>query len=496
MINSRIHSSRRIYREIIPCWEKYIHNQLHSSIFKLILCLFFTTLLTAQLTTKPSVAVLDFEARGIPDYEAETLTERFRTEIATTKAVQLVDRKLLQKILEEQGLQQSGCTTDECVAEVGQLLGAQFMVNGSVGRVGESYAIDAKMVSVTTGVAVRSKSVSYEGEISGLLNEMEILAWEIVDLPVPQRLLIKRGGDIALDKITVAVLDFDPRGISTLEAQTLTDRFAAELNNTEQVILVDRRAMNEVLDEQGFEAQGCTSEECAAEVGALLGVKYMVNGSVGRIGNTFTIDAKMFFVATGVAERTKSKTYAGPVDGLITEIELLAWDLMELDPPRRLTKKQIGGVSQPKQRTRFGALMRSTMVPGLGQFYSDKKLWGWIWIGSEALIGTVAYMKFSEYQTASNEYNSLLSQYSLSENPTEISDLKIQAQDQHAKMNSANEMMTNMLYAVGTIWVSNMIHAYLTGPNPTANNNDHQNIQLVYDPVTHQPKIEFSIQLD
>jgi len=36
----------------------------------------------------------------------------------------------------------------------------------------------------------------------------------------------------------------------------------------------------------------------------------------------------------------------------------------------------------------------------------------------------------------------------------------------------------------------------LTGPNPTANNNDHQNIQLVYDPVTHQPKIEFSIQLD
>jgi TolB-like protein len=456
-----------------------------------------SVMLNAQTTsTIPAVAVLDFEARGLPIYEAETLTDRLRTEIATTKAVQLVDRKLLQNILEEQGLQQSGCTTDECAAEVGQLLGVQYMINGAVGKLGETYSIDAKMVSVTTGVAVRSKSVSYEGEISGLLNEMEILAWEIVGLPVPQRLLVKRGGDVALDKITVAVLDFDPRGISTLEAQTLTDRFAAELNNTEQVILVDRRAMNEVLDEQGFEAQGCTSEECAAEVGALLGVKYMVNGSVGKIGDTFTIDAKMFFVATGVAERTRSKTYAGPVDGLITEIELLAWDLMELDPPRRLTNKQIGGISQPKQRTRFGALMRSTMVPGLGQFYSDKKLWGWIWIGSEALIGTVAYMKFSEYQKANSEYISLLDQYNLSENPTEIADLKIQAQDQHAKMNSANDMMTNMLYAVGTVWVTNMIHAYLTGPNPTANNNDHQNIQLVYDPVTHQPKIEFSIQLD
>jgi len=460
----------------------------------------FTVIVTCSFIiaqeSKPSVAVLDFEARGIPGYEAETLTERLRTEIATTRAVRLVDRKLLQKILEEQGLQQSGCTTDECVAEVGQLLGAQFMINGSVGKIGDSYAIDAKMVSVTTGVAVRSKSISYEGEIAGLLTEMEILAWEIVGINAPRRLLIKRGGEGVSEKITVAVLDFDPRGISTLEAQTLTDRFAAELNNTEQVILVDRRAMNEVLDEQGFEAQGCTSEECAAEVGALLGVKYMVNGSVGKIGDTFTIDAKMFFVATGVAERTRSKTYAGPVDGLITEIELLAWDLMELDPPRRLTNKQIGGISQPKQRTRFGALMRSTMVPGLGQFYSDKKLWGWIWIGSEALIGTVAYIKFSEYQKANSEYISLLDQYNLSENPTEIADLKIQAQDQHAKMNSANEMMTNMLYAVGTIWVSNMIHAYLTGPNPMADNNDHQLIQLVYDPVTQQPKIELSIQLE
>ena len=117
--------------------------------------------ITAQ-DTRPSVAVLDFEARGIPEYEAETLTERLRTEIATTKAVQLVDRKLLQSILEEQGLQQSGCTTDECAAEVGQLLGAQYMISGAIGKLGETYSIDAKMVSVTTGAAVRTKSVSYK----------------------------------------------------------------------------------------------------------------------------------------------------------------------------------------------------------------------------------------------------------------------------------------------------------------------------------------------
>ena len=64
----------------------------------------------------PSVAVLDFDAKGIPDYEAETLTERLRSEIANTKAFRITDRKLLDKIINEQALQQSGCTTDECAA--------------------------------------------------------------------------------------------------------------------------------------------------------------------------------------------------------------------------------------------------------------------------------------------------------------------------------------------------------------------------------------------
>jgi len=450
--------------------------------------------------SKPSVAVLDFEARGIPGYEAETLTERLRTEIATTKAVQLVDRKLLQNILEEQGLQQSGCTTDECAAEVGQLLGAQYMVSGAVGKLGETYSIDAKMVSVTTGAAVRTKSVSYKGEISGLLNEMEILAWEIVGLPVPQRLLIKRGGDEVLEKITVAVLDFDPRGISALEAQSLTDRFAAELNNTEQVILVDRRSVNEVLDEQGYETEGCTSEECAAEVGALLGVKYMINGSIGKIGDTFTIDAKMFFVATGVAERTKSKTYSGPVDGLITEIELLAWELMELEPPDRLTNKQLGipqvGFQAPRQKTRFGALIRSTIIPGWGQFYSNRSLMGWTMLGSEIAVGALAYMQYSAYQTANDEFIDFQAQYRASINPTEIADLKQQAQSSYSDMSTAKDQATTLVYAVGAIWVANIIHAVIIGPKDLATVEKKSKIHLVYNDNLKQPQLRWSIALE
>ena len=49
----------------------------HAYLFSLL----FSALIFSQ-NDAPSVAVLDFEANGIPDYEAETLTERLRSEIA------------------------------------------------------------------------------------------------------------------------------------------------------------------------------------------------------------------------------------------------------------------------------------------------------------------------------------------------------------------------------------------------------------------------------
>ena len=287
---------------------------------------------------KPTVAILDFEGKGISVQEVQTLTERMRTEIGNTNAVRLIERKAIESIMSEQGLAQSGCVSDECAAEVGELLGVQFMINGILGKMGDSYTIDAKMFSVETGETVEAVNTTYEGEIQGLLLEMQILSWEIVGLDVPPRLKLQRAGET--EKPTVAVLDFEGRGISILESQTLTDRFTTELANTDRVRMVDRNTMTDVLVEQGFSSGECTSEECAAEVGAALGVEFMINGTIGLIGNTYTIDCKMFSVATGAAESMKNVSYQGEVDGLITEMEILAWDILDIPIPSKLKKKR------------------------------------------------------------------------------------------------------------------------------------------------------------
>ena len=460
-----------------------------------------SVMLNAQATSIPAVAILDFESRGLPTYEVETLTERLRSEAANTNAIRLIDRKMLESILNEQGLQQSGCTTDECAAEVGQLLGAQFMINGSIGKLGNTYTIDAKMVSVTTGAAERAKTVTYEGEVSGLIVEMEILAWEIVGLEAPQRLLMKRKVQSAADnKMTVAILDFEPRGISTLEAQTLTDRFATEINNTGKVVLVDRNSMREVMQEQGYTEVECSSEECAAEVGAMLGVQFMISGAIGKLGDTYTIDAKMFEVATGAAAKTKNTTYIGKVDGLITEIEVLAWEMVGLDPPEKLLKRRLGGVSITaasvvKGKSRFDAMIRSAVMPGWGQFYSGKKMMGWAFLGGELTAAGLAFSAYSAYSTANSNLTAFNQQYNNATDPVQIADLRSKTLQAEADQLSSNDQMTMMIYAAGGLWAINVVHAFFTGPKAdTASRSS--GFDLVYHPEMLQPQLRFSIALD
>ena len=460
------------------------------------------TILTASIMAqsgKPTVAILDFEGQDVSASEVQTLTERMRTEIGNTNAVRLIERKAVEKIMAEQGFQQTGCTSDECAAEVGQLLGVQFMVSGTIGKVGKTYTIDCKMFSVETGETIRAKNATFKGDISGLLTEMQIMAWEITGLEAPGNLKLKRAGKDA--QTTVAVMDFEGRGITMQEAQTLNDRFTTSLSSTEKVVLVERGTMNDVLEEQGFTAGECASDECAAEVGAMLGVEFMISGAIGKLGNAYTIDAKMFSVATGAAESMKSITYSGAVEGLIVEIEILAWDILGLDPPRALKKRRNQGVPDytavagPKRKTKGGAMFRSLIVPGFGQLYSGRKLSGFGFMLIEAGLIGMAAKSSSDYTSFKGEYDTQLANYSSATVPSEIASYKALVDQARTDMDGANEQLVLFSSAAAGIWVLNALHAVLTGPKMADSGEKKSPVRLAFDPVTSQTKIEWRLNL-
>jgi len=442
-------------------------------------------------TTLPTVAILDFEARNVDQAAASTLSDRLATELGNTGAIILVERKQLEKIMEEQGLQQSGCVSDECVAQVGELLGVQFMVSGSINLLGKTYTVDIKMFSVETGANTKTINKTHEGKIDELIPIMESIAWELVGL--------EKKGKITE---TVAILDFEGRGISAQEAGTLTDRFTSSLGKTEAILIVARQEMNEILKEQGYQSQeGCTSAECAAEVGAMIGVKNIINGSIGKVGETYTIDAQMINVGSGATVKSVNKTYAGKVDGLIVEIEMMAWDIVSLKPPKELVRRQQMGTpvasALPKPKTRTGAMIRSAFIPGTGQIYSGKKKWGFGWMAAELTLIGMAYKSNSDYLTAEKNYLKYHVLYNQSTDTDLIAAYRKKSTDYHTTMKSVNSSTTLYVGLAGGIWLLSAIHAYIVGPRPdeeTAGMIDY--LAVSYDPNTHATRIKWEIALD
>jgi len=63
----------------------------------------------------------------------------------------------------------TGCTSDECLVEIGQLLGAEMMVGGSISKIGDMYTASARIVNVETSQVIMVADYDLEGKINDML---------------------------------------------------------------------------------------------------------------------------------------------------------------------------------------------------------------------------------------------------------------------------------------------------------------------------------------
>ncbi|MBC8401998.1 MAG: PEGA domain-containing protein [Candidatus Marinimicrobia bacterium] len=118
----------------------------------------------------------------------------------------------------------------------------------------------------------------------------------------------------------LAVYEFEPRGVSTVEAQVISDRIRIEIGKLGVYNIIERGLMEEVINEQAFQLTGfCTEASCLVEVGRLLAVHYIVGGSVSKIGNLFTIDARIIDVESGEIVNSVIEDYNGPIENLLVQ---------------------------------------------------------------------------------------------------------------------------------------------------------------------------------
>ena len=136
--------------------------------------------LTALNTKNETIAVFDFIGNDINSNTARTLSDRLRIELVKYNFINVLERSRIDAILEEQAIQMSGCV-DECLVEVGKLLGATSIITGSIGKVGDYYTINARKINATTGKL--ENAFGYDSKLgieSLLVNGMNEVAYQIV----------------------------------------------------------------------------------------------------------------------------------------------------------------------------------------------------------------------------------------------------------------------------------------------------------------------------
>jgi TolB-like protein len=156
----------------------------------------FTPNLTAQgkKPVYPTLALLPFSSAGVKEYEAISLSNRLYSELVKTKRFQVVEIEKVEALLKEIAFQQSGIFREEYVAQVGQMLGAQMMVTGSVGKVGNTYTVDVRIINVRNRRVIYAKTSNSTGKIEELLQLMNEIAWEIAHPKSKQQQLTENKG--------------------------------------------------------------------------------------------------------------------------------------------------------------------------------------------------------------------------------------------------------------------------------------------------------------
>ena len=111
------------------------------------------------------IAILDFEyPYGIEAYEAEQISEIIRTGIIVTGTFNVLEKTQVDKLFKESGFQLTGLVRDESVVTIGEILEADYLVVGSIGRVEGLITVTARLVSVETGENLYSEKLITTGE--------------------------------------------------------------------------------------------------------------------------------------------------------------------------------------------------------------------------------------------------------------------------------------------------------------------------------------------
>ncbi len=110
--------------------------------------------------TKPKIAVIEFtDLSGNVTDLGKFLAEELTTKLFTAGKFQVIERRLIEKILKEQQLSMTGVVDEKTAMKVGSLLGVDVIATGTTADLGASVKVNARTISVGKGTVFSVASV-------------------------------------------------------------------------------------------------------------------------------------------------------------------------------------------------------------------------------------------------------------------------------------------------------------------------------------------------
>jgi len=109
--------------------------------------LFIPLSVIAQEARKVAV----FDPAGTVDKSLlEIVREEISAAVVNTKGYMVLERQLINKVLEENRFQESGLVNNDQVSDIGKRMGADYVFVTTISTLGENYYISCKMIEVAT----------------------------------------------------------------------------------------------------------------------------------------------------------------------------------------------------------------------------------------------------------------------------------------------------------------------------------------------------------
>lgn len=120
-----------------------------------------TTVAAAADYHKIKVAVLDFQQQGAFANQdvGKIVAEWFTTSLVEAGRFEVIERRLMQQILQEQKMGTSGLLDPGSASRLGKLLGVKTVVTGTVQSYERTYELNVRLINVETGAIITADRV-------------------------------------------------------------------------------------------------------------------------------------------------------------------------------------------------------------------------------------------------------------------------------------------------------------------------------------------------